>query len=385
MNWNKFRIGLSLFGIFLVFFSKISYPFALEYGGIGGRPANPQADNPRTESIFIYSLSPSEGINDGVQIINNTESEKTLLVYAVDSLVSSDGAFGCKQFREEKTGVGNWIVLSKSQVTLASKTHEVVPFILSLPENVSVGEHNGCIVIQELKALDETEKSGVSLSFRAAIRVAVTVPGDIVKKVKITDFSVTKKEDGSILLRPEVENEGNVSVDANVNVYTKYLFGLAYSKLGGRYPLLRGEKASWNFELNKPFWGGWYRSYVVMEYDASTLRELGKDSLEEISTLEFPPIFFFSSPKPTAIVIELFLLLGMVVISYQIYRKYKQRKWIANTWIEYRCETGDDINMLAQKYGVSWKLLTKVNKLYAPFSLSEGMLLRVPKIESKKA
>ncbi len=31
---------------------------AIEYGGFGGRPAYPRADNPRTESIFLYTLEP---------------------------------------------------------------------------------------------------------------------------------------------------------------------------------------------------------------------------------------------------------------------------------------------------------------------------------------
>lgn len=31
---------------------------AIEYGGFGGRPAYPRADNPRTESIFIHTLEP---------------------------------------------------------------------------------------------------------------------------------------------------------------------------------------------------------------------------------------------------------------------------------------------------------------------------------------
>ncbi len=31
---------------------------AIEYGGFGGRPAYPRADNDRTESIFIHTLEP---------------------------------------------------------------------------------------------------------------------------------------------------------------------------------------------------------------------------------------------------------------------------------------------------------------------------------------
>lgn len=50
----------SLFRYFVLVFclSFISASFAIEYGGFGGRPAYPRADNPRTESIFIHTLEP---------------------------------------------------------------------------------------------------------------------------------------------------------------------------------------------------------------------------------------------------------------------------------------------------------------------------------------
>lgn len=41
---------------FFMSFSPALY--AIEYGGFGGRPAYPRADNDRTESIFIHTLEP---------------------------------------------------------------------------------------------------------------------------------------------------------------------------------------------------------------------------------------------------------------------------------------------------------------------------------------
>ena len=47
------RYGIAVFSMLVVASS-----FAIEYGGFGGRPAYPRADNPRTESIFIHTLEP---------------------------------------------------------------------------------------------------------------------------------------------------------------------------------------------------------------------------------------------------------------------------------------------------------------------------------------
>ena len=47
-------VGISLpILIFAVFTTNV---FAIEYGGFGGKPAYPRADNPRTESIFVHTL-----------------------------------------------------------------------------------------------------------------------------------------------------------------------------------------------------------------------------------------------------------------------------------------------------------------------------------------
>lgn len=59
--------------------------FAIEYSGIGGIPAYPKEDNPRSESIFIYENAPGSVVEDGVVVINNTQDKKTILVYATDT------------------------------------------------------------------------------------------------------------------------------------------------------------------------------------------------------------------------------------------------------------------------------------------------------------
>lgn len=55
-------------------------------------------------------------------------------------------------------------------------TNEIIPFTITVPKNASVGEHNGCILIQEKKNSPKEDQAGMSLSVRTGIRVAVTVP-----------------------------------------------------------------------------------------------------------------------------------------------------------------------------------------------------------------
>jgi hypothetical protein len=187
-------------------------------------------------------------------VVNNTQEKKTFLIYGSDSTPSTDGAFACKQFLEDKKDVGTWIELSKNEVTLDPGTNQVIPFTITVPKNASVGEHNGCILIQEKKDAPAEGQAGMSLSVRTGIRVAITIPGDLERKLEIAGFTLDRTVTG-FTLHPQVRNIGNVSIDADARVTTRYFFGPTLIKHGGEYPILRGDTSDWSFELKHPFWG----------------------------------------------------------------------------------------------------------------------------------
>ncbi len=350
--------------------------FAIEYGGFGGRPAYPRADNPRTESIFVHTLEPGDVQKEGVLTVNNSAERKTMLVYAVDSTPSTGGAFACAQFSEAKKDVGAWITLEKSEVTLEPGTNELVPFTIAVPQNASVGEHNGCIVMQEKKEKAQAG-SGASLSFRTGLRVAITIPGTLVRKLEIVGFTVTPEKDG-YLLHPLVKNTGNVSIDADAKVITRYFFGLTHFTHGGQYPILRSETSDWNFELKKPFWGGWYRSSFVVEYDENPEAGVGVKSGKVLTRLEGPSVWFWSFPTPAALAIEIVILLALAFGGFLFWLSQKRKNWIKENWVSYEVKPGEDIKSLAERFDVSWKLLAKVNKLKPPYALKSGEKIKVP-------
>ena len=350
---------------------------AVGQGGIGGRPAYPRDDNPRTESIFVHTLKPNAIQEEGILLVNNSAEQKTLLVYSVDSVVSSDGAFACRQLSEPKKSVGSWIELAKFEVTLDSGTNEMVPFTINVPQTASVGEHNGCIVIQEKKEKEEGQ-TGMVLSFRTGLRVAITIPGNITRKLEIIDLTVELQKDGDYLLQPSVKNFGNVSIDASVQVVTRCLFGLTHIQHGGQFPILRGEVSDWNFELKKPFWGGWYQSSLTIEYEEGSETELGKETGEQKIQLTESSVWFFSTPQPIALAIEIIILLLIGFSGFLFWLSRRRKKWIKENWMEYDVTLNDDINSLAKHFDVSWKLLAKVNKLQPPYGLKAGEKIKVP-------
>lgn len=380
MGGGRFlRFGVSVLFVVSLSLFLAAPALAIEYGGFGGRPAFPRSDNPRTESIFIHTLEPGVVQDEGVAVVNNSQEEKTVLVYGVDSTPSTGGAFACEQKSQSKDDVGAWITLEKTELTLAPATNEIIPFTIAVPETASVGEHNGCIVIQEKKEeKHDDDASGISLSFRTGLRVAVTVPGELERELSIAGFNVIPRDREGFFLKPLVENVGNVSVDADVQVVTKYFFGSTLAEHGGQYPILRGDTSDWNFELKQPFWGGLYRSSFAVEYDQNAEAGVGTQSGKELTKIESDPIWFWSFPTVPGLAIEVLLLLTILSGFLLLLLSRKRKRWIKKHWVMYEVKQGDIVNAIAEDFSVSWKLLVRVNRLKAPYALKPGEKIKVP-------
>lgn len=352
---------------------------ALEYNKIGGRPAYPDPDNPRTESIFIHTLEPGLSKEDGIRVINNTQTTQTIAVYATDSASSTDGGFACKQQSEAKTSVGSWIRLDKNTVTLEAGTNEIVPFTISVPVNAGVGEHNGCILMQKIEPESDDKKAGINLSIRTGLRVAITVPGDIIQSLQFVDFEVERREKGrGFLLSPIVLNDGNVSVDADVSIVTRSIFGFVHQRHGGSFPVLRGEETRWAFELKKPFWGGLYFSKAVLDYVPR-----GQDVSVDSVRLKSKPVFFFSFPAFWGLVLELLFAFVVFIFILNVRNRKKIKRWVETSWVRYKADSNDTLQSLARKHAIPWEFLARVNGIKPPYDIS-GRALRVPPTPKKK-
>jgi hypothetical protein len=370
-------------GLFIFFTAAVTHTVsAVEYGGIGGRPAYPRADNSRTESIFIHTLEPGNEVKDGVRVINNSSQKKTLLVYPTDSAVSSGGAFACAQKVDERKSVGGWIALDKTEVTLEPSTNEVVDFSIKVPLNADVGENNGCIVVEEKKADDQADQTtgNISLGFRTAMRVAVLIPGELTRKLEIVGFRAEPNDKGSVNLIPSVKNTGNVSADAQIEIETRHFFGLLHYTHQAQYPITRGSVAEWNFELPKPKWGGFFRSQAIVKYDANPNTPIGQQNLNsnDLVTLKSNSLSFIIWPAPLNAIIELAIISGLVLALLWLMRKLRWRRQVVKKWQYYTVSPGENIQTISRKFGVSVRKLAKANRLKPPYLLSQGAQLKVP-------
>lgn len=376
MKRNIFVIALILFSTATLFLSGGAS--AISTGGIGARPANPDPSNERTKSIFVYDIEPGNTEKDAVLVSNNTDEDKVIEVYAVDGQTTNSGSFACKQKVEASTGAGDWIKLAQSEIELAAGTQEEIDLEVTLPEQVDVGEHNACIVVAEVDNEAE-ESSGVSLRFRSALRVAISVPGDIEKSLTLDNILLEKTDGGDYILTAQLANTGNVSLDADLNVRLNgYL--IQGNENEGVFPVLPRDSANIRLPVDRPFWGGFYRAEATVTYDANPDNRLGQTDNADYVTETTTGSWQFMAPTRQAlaiIVVSLVAIAGLVV--FVLFKKGIVRNPRHKNLGRYRVKPGQDLQSIAETFKVNWKSLARINQIKAPYTLKEGSIIKVPK------
>lgn len=366
-------------GVIVIALSAImagSSASAANTGGIGGRPANPNSDNPRTQSIFILNANKGETKSDVILVSNNSDQTQTIELYAVDGIVTNTGAFTCSQESEAKQKMGAWTTVKKNVLTLEAGKTEEVGFDVTVPANVDVGEHNGCIVFQV--AEDEGEASGnVRIRTRQAIRVVLTVPGDLKRSVEIDTFSaaVTGSSQTYTL---ELKNSGNVSADVDAKVYLTSLFGNVVYENGGGYPVLADQQLDLTFvNEDRPMFGGWYYASATLAYDKRA-GTFGTSDNSQLVKKDADKQLLFLTPTVEGVLV-LVLIFGLVggAIAWWLMKR-RNRMDALKTWDSYTVQQGDSIQSIANAHSISWKKLASINSVRAPYTLTENSTLRVP-------
>ncbi len=234
-------------------------------GGVGGRVLTPSSSNPRAQSIFIYTLKHGEATKDKILVINQSESEKTISLGSVDGVTANAGAYTCRQEAEPVKDSGGWVTLAKTKLTLPAGGKEAVDFTVTVPQGADVGEHNSCITIQADEASEAHQ--GVRLRMRQAVRMIVTVPGELRRSISIDTFSVTARN-GKQRYEMAVANKGNVSADVDMKARMATLFGEEVASVVGEYPVIADKTLTQYFASDfAPLFGGWYTVTPSVRYD----------------------------------------------------------------------------------------------------------------------
>jgi hypothetical protein len=340
---------------------------------VGGRPGMPRTDEPRSQSIFIHTLEDGSSVSDSLLVINTVDEEQVVAIYAVDAQTTNTGAFTCEQRSEVVDAAGAWVIPERSQITVGAKQDAKVGITLTVPDGVPAGEYNACIVIEQVDEQSH-HADGIRLRTRSAIRVALTVPGVLERAVSIVSYD-TARDGNDQLYSLTLHNEGNVSADVQATVLLKNIFGMSMYKNGGEYPVLAGKDLTLVYkDTDSPAFGGWYFAEAFVTYDTRT-GVFGVDDPSWLTTVKAPGRLIFIPPQPVEALFELIVAAGLVAIACYYGTIWRARR----TWVAYTAKNGDNLQQLAGRHKVGWRRVAWVNKLKAPYPITAGKTLLLPK------
>lgn len=164
---------------------------------------------------YAYTLDPGGQVTDAIVVTNHDEAAPLELdIYAADGYTTGSGQLDLLPRDEASSGLGTWVQLSSTHLSIAPRASVDVPFTLTVPADATPGDHVGGIVT----SVSTTGDSGVSVDRRLGIRIAARVAGDLAPALAIENPALTYDASanpfgaGSATVRYTVRNTGNVAL-----------------------------------------------------------------------------------------------------------------------------------------------------------------------------
>ena len=433
----KTKLALGFFLLAFFWGLKTDFVAAIEYGQLGGKPTYYDPAVADSQSWFIYNLEPGKSKEDSLTVMNLSEESWTALVYAADSIKSSGGGFALRQLTEPKEAVGSWVrfypdskpdfsakifedkktidevcrvskedlkdnyQLEEEEVTrleewcqgkdlveveMESGEKKDLLFVITIPQDADVGEHTGGIFIQKKVVEENSQADGskVMLTTRVGVRIYETVPGEIIKKLDFSNFSIAKNfsefylpwdeekksKFGEYLINSSIKNNGNVSTDFSEKILIFNRLTRKTEVVEGRdFQVLRGDDFVSSLAWKGPRLG-YYNFQKEYRY---------KNSAGEEQIIQSDSINKWFIPWRELSFFGFFLIL--VGIIFWVWKTYRRKLYGGEGWVDYAVQPGETVQTLSVKFKINWKALVKTNKLKAPYFLEGGEIIKVPKVE----
>ncbi len=216
--------------------------------------------------------------------------------------------------------------------------------------------------IEEIAELEKREAEiapGIKIVTRVGARVYLTAPGEMVRILEFPEFSWEIKDKKFYFLLI-LENKGNVRIEPAGEIIIKNILGTKIDeiKIPIRVVFPKGKivlPVEWE-NWQKSFWVK-YGGFVA---EARVIYGPGLELTKEIRAVALPWYF--------PVILGRIILLIILLLVWKVIRARQEKKKLK----EYRVEIGETIESVAQKFGMNWKKLVKINKIKPPYSLKEG-------------
>lgn len=350
-------------------------------------------------SWFVYKNAAGSIIQDSCTIKNVGNEPATVNVYAVDATSNEAGSFILTFPKDPQKNIGTWTEVEGGPFELNPQQSIDIPFKIHVPDGATPGEYTGGIIVENatsaekpktstaspllgaVAGVDQIGKSdnissagSVSVKTRIGTRIYLTIPGDIVEDVKMTEFSAHKDLAGVTRFRLAIQNDGNMTYEPHATIKIYDTMGNIYEtideSLGTSSP---GTTIKPVIKMTKkPFFGN-YKAEVRISYESHY-----KTSMHSAPDTETTQIKFWIIPWEIILIIGLLILIGFAIY---IRTRYCTQKYLRHSH-DYTVQPNDDLIKLGKTYNIQWKMIAHCNNIKPPYIIKPGQIIKLPNQEN---
>jgi hypothetical protein len=165
-----------------------------------------------SKSYFVAETGPGQTYKNSIRISNLGRQTGTALLYAVDATTGQTSGAVYLDRTKPRHGVGGWVTLGASSVTLAPGQSKIVPVTVHVPAGAKPGDHLGGIVAENEALTSPSGKGALQIKIRhlTIAAVLVQVPGKSVAEMQ-TGGVIAGGEHGYQYVYVHLENTGSVA------------------------------------------------------------------------------------------------------------------------------------------------------------------------------
>lgn len=244
-----------------------------------------------TQSYFVAVAKPATSFSNGVQVRNLGSTTGTAYLYAVDATTGQTSGAVYLDRAKPRRGVGAWVTLGATSVTLAPGESRTVPVTVHVPAGAKAGDHLGGIVAENATVTAANGKGALQIKVRhlTIAAVVVQVPGKAGARVVSTGVH-SGGEHGYQYVYVHLKNAGRLATkplgrllvaDSSGKLVTSRAFELDtfLPRTEIDYPVLLPKRA---------LAPGSYRATVELTYGASALGYRRQAGPTRTTTATFP-------------------------------------------------------------------------------------------------
>lgn len=319
-----------------------------------------------------FSAKAGDTINSSVTIQSASSQKITLKIYAVDGTKTDAGSFAALTSDKEQKTIGKWTTIDTTNLTLEPKAEQVIKYTIKIPADIPPGVYTGAIAVENAEGQSGAVgqgQTGAIIKTRVILPVYIEVPGKKIYDIKLKNFTHELRNNNHAFVL-NIQNDGNVATTTKISLKVENWDGTTDEIPERSLMLYKGESANFPIFWDKKPYLGFYTVKAKLSYfekDIFTGQENAINS--EVKELSFSVVPWFHI---SIVVFVLLILIALLLYKYIRLCNAKKKS------VPYTVKEGDTITGISQKNGLNWKLLAKLNKLKAPYTLSVGQKLLLP-------